>query len=146
MSTVTNKERITWINSAVMGAVIGSILTFALPRLWDYFTRPSPKLPVTAQDLTSWFAQAENKLEASEKANKLYYGKYVTWPGTVEYVGPKKSSFMPVHLQSFVAWFDMDDEVLISFTKGKQVTITGRIYFISESIVSLDQCELVTNQ
>jgi len=132
--------------SVAVGAVLGSVLSFSLPILYDRLTESNVEetLDETPTELLLWYKTFGNKIRADRRVKEKYAGKYVEWEGTIEEV---RSSFGGgyLFLPSFLAFFD-GEESLLGLRKGDHVRVRGQLSDFSESVIVLKECEILEQE
>jgi hypothetical protein len=132
--------------AAVLGAIAGSLITFLLPHVWNYFTSPqTPPAPpatlnTTPDELLAWHKKINQDVQAQSLAKDQYYGKWVRWTGTIEDIHAFPAFKATLACEKFSAFCNPDD--VQTLTVGARVTILGRIVHISDNVVLLDDCKV----
>jgi hypothetical protein len=134
--------------SSIAGAIIGSLLTFLIPRVIDYCSKPPVCINISAKEIIDWAQKVDNTLQLDILARKMYYGEYVQWEGVIESIGGLFGG-PQLGFSYFIASFDNDKEVH-TLTKGKKVVVRGVIQYISPlglgdspGFVSIGHCRIV---
>ena len=72
----------------VLGIIIRPFLEPWISKTYEFISPPPELLTSfpTAEAFVTWYMKHVNKTEAEELATSRYYGKYVRWTGTVEFV------------------------------------------------------------
>lgn len=127
--------------AALLGAIVGSLLTFGLPLAWTYFTAaPSTELSVTPEQLKSWHKGINQAVQANVLAEQMYYGKWIRWEGEVlgidDFPPPKAS----LAFENFAAFCNREQVKAIKI--GDKVSVLGKLHYITNDIVLLDDCRL----
>lgn len=127
--------------SALLGAIVGSVLTFALPLVWNYFTAPPappPVLSVTPEQLTSWHKGINQPVQANALAEQMYYGKWVRWEGEVREIDDFPFGQGTLSFENFQAFCSREQVKTIKI--GDKVRVLGKLGRISNDLVLLIDC------
>lgn len=139
------------ITAALVGAIVGSILTFSLPRLYEYWLRPPEVVNISPEEIIEWYKSIQklDPLHAEAFFNTVYRGQYVRWTGVVQDIQvthrwPLVGAVItwPYVTAKFIG-FSLRD--LAAVKVGKKVEVTCRIgdpLFLFMSKVTLDHCRL----
>jgi hypothetical protein len=129
--------------SSLLGAIVGSLLTFGLPIAWNYFTAPlAPPtvLSVTPEQLTSWHKGINQPVQANALAEQMYYGKWVSWEGEVRGIDDFPAGQGTLYFENFAASGSREQVKTIKI--GDQVRVLGKLRNISNDLVLLNDCRL----
>lgn len=126
--------------SGVIGAIVGSCLTFLLPHVWTLFTLKPPTMNVTPEELETWYKKIDHPVQAQILAKDQYYGKWVHWQGTIGNITASNSDFAMLKVDKFYALCDSKDARTLNI--GMRVAVLGRIYLIDDEKVVLDKCKV----
>lgn len=122
-------------------ALIACLATFFIPKAYEAIYDDST-ITSSAVDLIKWYkSQPSNK--AQERASKRFYGQKVCWMGIaddIEYYYNGKSSIRTTN--KFRAWFEENNDPP-GIEIGKQIKISGRIDYLNQFYVELNNCELL---
>lgn len=136
--------------AAVIGAVVGSILTYTVPHVLDALGREfaEEETAVALPDLLSWYGDFANHIHADREFERRYKGKAVTWSGTVNSVhrDPWGGGLLACRdslKHIFICMFNSDEELLAA-GRNDRVHVRGRIGNITRSFVSLEDCTVVS--
>jgi hypothetical protein len=133
----------------LLGAIVGSVLTFALPLVWNYLTAPPapPTLPapptvlsVTPNQLMSWYKGINHPVQANTLAREMYYGKWVRWEGEVSYIDDYPSGQGTLGFGNFA--ISCSREQVSRIKIGDKLRVLGTLHTITKDVVWLDDCEL----
>ena len=126
--------------SALIGSIVGAILTFFLPHLWNYFISPPATLNTTPQELISWYKKIDHDVQAQALAKDQYYGKWVRWTGTITDISAFPANKATLRFDTFSAFCDTN--IVRNLSVGVRVTILGKVRNISAGHVLLDDCKV----
>lgn len=129
--------------SALLGAIVGSVLTFGLPLVWNYFTAPPAPptvLSVTPEQLTSWHKGINQPVQANALAEQMYYGKWVRWEGEVRGIDDFPAGQGTLYFENFAASGSREQVEPIKI--GDKVRVLGKLRDITNDHVLLNDCRL----
>ena len=137
------------ITSVMVGAVMGSVVTFFLPIIWESWTsKPNPEefLRVSPTQISEWYLKQDTEMEAQILARSIYYGRWVQWKGTIEDVSEPAAavSFSDSVYVLFREWIAVCPRDQVSgLKKGMDIIVTGKIHLIlSSGIISVGNCTI----
>ena len=108
--------------------------------MWNYFASPPATLNTTPEELKAWHKKINQDVQAQSLAKDQYYGKWVRWAGTIENINAFPAFKATIRCEKFSAFCNPDD--VRTLTVGVRVTILGRIAYISDDVVLLEDCKV----
>ena len=153
------------VKNTIIGAIVGSILTFTLPKLYNYLFTDSvakesadptikiadnDKVNTTAKEfvtqtpieLTAWYSKIANDVQANMLAEKLYYGKFIKFSGTIDRMEHYPGDKIKIRTGNVSAFFDINSPVA-TLTTNDKINFAGRIVSITGNTVQVHDCELI---
>ena len=115
---------------AVVAALVGSLLTFTLPLLYNRIVRGPKVIDQDPRVILDWYKSFENEAAAQLTAKELYYGKYVAAKGRITQIGTSLNSpRSTVSIDPVVCFVDFADAA--GLREGQLVKVVGRISAIT---------------